>query len=101
LSSVAATVAAWTRTIASGCIARALWCVIGPEGIEEHELASDLYATIRVDMHDHTQPAVEVMALFRGQIVKLLEGEGLVAGEESVPVTLELDNAAGPPPNLL
>ncbi len=52
-------------------------------------------------MHDHTQPAIEVVVLFGAQVVELLECEGLVAGEESIPVTLELDNAADPPPNLL
>jgi hypothetical protein len=54
-----------------------------------------------VGVDGHTQPAIDVVALFRAQVVELLEREDLVAGEESVPVTLELDNAAGSSPNLL
>ncbi len=50
---------------------------------------------------DHAQGAVEVVVLLRAQVVELLEGEGLVAGEQSVPVTLELEDAAGPSPNVL
>jgi hypothetical protein len=44
---------------------------------------------------DHAQGAVEVAVLFRAQVVELLGGKGFIAGEESVPVALELGDAAG------
>jgi hypothetical protein len=52
-------------------------------------------------MHDHTQPAIEVVVLFGAQVVELLEGEGLVASEEGIPVALDLDDAVGSSPNVL
>jgi len=63
-SRIALPVGARICTAAPGRTARVLWCVIGPEGIEEHELASDLCATLWVGMHDHTQPAIVVVVLF-------------------------------------
>jgi hypothetical protein len=54
-----------------------------------------------VAVDDHTQGAIEVVVLLGTQVVELLEGEGLVAGEQSVSVTLELDNTVGTSPNFL
>ncbi len=73
----------------------------GPEGIEEHELASDLYVTLRVGMHDHTQPTIEVVVLFKAQVVELLEREGFVAGEEGISIALELYDEFSPSLDLL
>ena len=46
-------------------------------------------------MDDHAQGAVEVVVLFRGKVVEFLGREGFVIREESVPVALELGDAAG------
>ena len=37
----------------------------------------------------------------RDEVVQLLQGEGLVALQEGVPIALELGDATGPAPDLL
>jgi hypothetical protein len=63
--------------------------ILGTWAAEGQKLASDLYAALRVGVDGHTQPAIEVVALFAVQVVQFLLCESLVAREEGVPVALE------------
>jgi hypothetical protein len=60
-------VAARTATIAPGRIARTVvWRIVRAE---EQKLSCDLYAAVRMDVDDHAQRAIEVVALLRSQVV--------------------------------
>jgi hypothetical protein len=54
-----------------------------------------------MDVDDHTQRAIEPVVLLRGEVVHLLKGQGFVAGQQGVPVALELGDAPGSSLDLL
>jgi hypothetical protein len=58
-----------------------------PGASKGRKLAGDLHAALGVAVDDHTQGAIEIVVFLGTQVVEFLEGEGLVTGEQSVPVT--------------
>jgi hypothetical protein len=90
----------WSSDVGAVAAGGALW-IVGAGCTEGQKLASDLNVALRVGVYGHTQPAIEVVVLFRAQVVELLACEGLVARKESVPVALELDDEFSPSLNLL